>query len=113
MGLYHIDPSRFHIKKDNLGLFDVLGLGILPGTLYEEVNNIKDILLKKESLDEYPKLKKHQEWINELDKKVKDDNIDDLLKEEIGQVYVKMLESANVFKFGSHEDFISMIEKAI
>lgn len=113
MGLYHIDPSNFHIKKDNLALFDVLGLGILPGTLYEEVNIIKDILLEKETINNYPNLSKHQEWINELQRKVKKDKIDDFLKEEIGQVYVKMLEDANVFKFGSHEDFISMIEKAI
>ena len=113
IGLYHIDPSRFHIRKDNLGLFDVLGLGILPRNLYEEVNIIKDILLKKESINNYPKLNKHQEWINELHKKVNNNNIDDLLKEEIGQVFVRMLEDANVFKFGSHEDFISMIEKAI
>lgn len=112
-GIFHTHPSRSHIKDDYLGLFDVLGMGILPGNLHEEVNLIKDVLLNNQSIDLYPQLKKHGQWIKSLQEDDYDGHIDDYLKMEIGKVFENILKDANVFKFGTDEDFISMIEKAI
>ncbi|MDY0138746.1 MAG: UDP-glucose--hexose-1-phosphate uridylyltransferase [Candidatus Izemoplasmatales bacterium] len=111
-GMYHPDPSRFHIKKENIGLIETMGLAILPGRLEEEIEMIKKVLVNKESIDSYPELEKHRKWIKTMENKDLD-NIDEFLKNEIGRIFEEVLEDCNVFKYGTNEDFINFVNKAI
>lgn len=112
-GLFHPSPEKFHIKKENIGLFEVMGMAILPGRLVEEIELIKDVLLKNKSLNDYRQLDKHADWIKEMMSKSLPDNLDEYIKMEIGRIFEQMLEDVNVFKYGDQKDFISFVEKAI
>lgn len=101
MGIFHPHSEVHNIKKENIGLIEVMGLAILPGRLQEEM-----ILLEKElqnpnwqiTLKENPTLGKHYDWIKNIVSKR--DNIVtlDILKEEIGKTFSTVLEHAGVFK---------------
>jgi len=112
-GLFHPDPTRFHIKKENIGLIEVMGMAILPGRLLNEIDLIKEVLLNKVDVNDYPELEKHQAWIEKLQKEDLPDDVDHFLRMEVGRIFEAILEDCNVFKFGSNEDFISFVEKAI
>lgn len=112
-GLYHPDPKRFHIKKENIGLIEVMGLAILPGRLLEELEMIKEVLLNGKLVSDFPELKKHEEWVKDLKSKPLPEDLDQFLKMEIGHIFEQVLEDANVFKFGSRDDLLSFVEKAI
>ncbi|MGL5620965.1 MAG: UDP-glucose--hexose-1-phosphate uridylyltransferase, partial [Cetobacterium sp.] len=90
-----------NIKKENIGLIEVMGLAILPGRLAEEMK-LLEIALKnqnwKENLKNDPTLGKHFDWINEISSR-RDEVIDnEVLKEEIGRTFNTVLEHAGVFK---------------
>ena len=111
-GMYHPNPSRFHIKKENIGLIEAMGMAILPGRLLDEIKLIKQVIVNKEDISKYPELEKHKDWILSIkDKEV--DNWDNFLKEEVGRIFEEVLEDCNVFKYGSKQDFINFVNKAI
>ena len=112
-GLFHPRPDLFHIKKENIGLIEVMGLAILPGRLKEELEMIKEVISLKKDIFDYPELSKHSLWIESLKSKELPSDIDEYLKMEIGKKFEQILEDCNVFKFGEQKDFISFIEKAI
>ena len=98
LGLFHPHKEYHHIKKENIGLIEVMGLAVLPARLKKEMAEVKEILLgKKEISDE---TLKHEEWINELKSKYEftEENVSNILKEEIGKTYAKILENAGVYK---------------
>jgi UDPglucose--hexose-1-phosphate uridylyltransferase len=111
-GMYHVNPKRFHIKKENIGLIEAMGMAILPGRLLKELDMIKEVLIQEKDIANYPELTKHQDWIESLTTKEVDD-WDCFLKEELGRIFEEILEDCNTFKHGTKEDFIDFVNKAI
>jgi UDPglucose--hexose-1-phosphate uridylyltransferase len=106
-GIYHPNNSLHHIKKENIGLIEVMGLAVLPKRLKEEMDLLKKVLLgtnPKEDLDKDPLLK-HKEWtLNTLSSYTfTEENIDEIINFEIGNVFMKVLEDCGVFKYGDKE----------
>ena len=101
LGLYHPHNEYHHIKKENIGLIEVMGLAVLPSRLKKEMELLADCLVQKKPLEKEESLEKHIDWANEIMVKYSDinaENVMDILKEEIGQVFVKVLEDAGVYK---------------
>ncbi|MFK4784468.1 UDP-glucose--hexose-1-phosphate uridylyltransferase [Fusobacterium sp. MFO224] len=105
LGIFHPHEELHHIKKENIGLIEVMGLAVLPGRLKEEISILCELLLEKNPINlikENTKVCKHLEWCENLLKKYNNklnkNNIQDILKDEIGLVFSKVLENAGVFK---------------
>ena len=104
LGIFHPHDKLHHIKKENIGLIEVMGLAVLPGRLKEEIEILSDLILKENSLELIKtdeNVKKHFEWIKEIIKKydnINQKNVKDILKTEIGIVFSEVLEDAGVFK---------------
>ena len=102
LGVYHPHAEYHHIKKENIGLIEVMGLAVLPSRLKAEMEHLSECLVKGEDVSQYEDLKKHAPWVDEIKEKYEDineENVEDILKEEIGQVFVKVLEDAGVYKY--------------
>jgi UDPglucose--hexose-1-phosphate uridylyltransferase len=89
-----------------------MGLAILPARLKEEMSLLKDCLLKKKTIDDYECLLKHKEWFNELSKKdITEDNVDEIIKQGLADVFTSVLEDAGVYKMD--EDGIKGFKKFV
>lgn len=100
-GIYHPHEELHHIKRENIGLIEVMGLAVLPSRLKEEMEILKEYILKGLDCNDNPQIQKHKVWAEGFKNKYKSitgDNIDDIIKEEIGLVFSKVLEHAGVFK---------------
>lgn len=97
-GIFHPHPQHHHIKKENIGLIEVMGLAILPGRLKKELETIERVLKQEISLDQAEGIENHKLWVEELMKKRWTDPISEQLKQEIGAKFVRVLENAGVFK---------------
>lgn len=104
-GLYHPFENLHHIKKENIGLIEVMGLAILPARLKEELKILDEILIGKRSESDLSLIKNHEDWYYEL-KNIKNVNLND----EVGKKFVKVLECCNVFRYGNKNDVIKFIE---
>ena len=101
LGIFHPNPSLHHIKKENIGLIEVMGLAILPSRLATELDLLKEAMLKGEDLTSNEKLKNHAEWAENVLSKHPEfsaENAEDILREEVGAVFEQVLEDAGVFK---------------
>ncbi|MCR5388368.1 MAG: galactose-1-phosphate uridylyltransferase, partial [Lachnospiraceae bacterium] len=110
MGLFHPHEELFHIKKENIGLIEVMGLAVLPARLKGEMTALSEEILKAsdkesliKSLIDSEELSKHADWTKEIlaDKDLKSldkNTVESLLKDEIGKVFEKVLECAGVYK---------------
>ena len=103
LGVYHPHKELHHIKKENIGLIEVMGLAILPSRLKSEMEKVKSSILEGIDVETVPEIKAHSEWVkNFLPKYKKSDlspeNIDGILKAEIGNVFLKVLWDAGVYK---------------
>lgn len=101
LGVYHPHDEYHHIKKENIGLIEVMGLAVLPSRLKNEMELLADCLVNHKSLEEQEELKKHIDWVHGFVpkyNKITKENVMDILKEEVGQVFVKVLEDAGVYK---------------
>ena len=101
LGVYHPHAEYHHIKKENIGLIEVMGLAILPARLKTEMALLAECLTGDKRMEDYPELEQHAEWARDIAARRKDlnkDNVDDILKEEIGHVFVHVLEDAGVYK---------------
>jgi len=101
MGLYHPNPSLHHIKKENIGLIEVMGLAVLPARLSKEIVLLENALLKGEDLRADAALAPHADWAEELLKKYpefSEENARSILEQEIGKVFLEVLCDAGVFK---------------
>ena len=89
-----------HIKKENIGLIEVMGLAVLPSRLKTEMAALSDALVAGTDISGDELLAKHAEWAAELKRKYKftKDNADKILRKEIGIVFSKVLEHAGVYK---------------
>ncbi len=101
LGVYHPHAELHHIKKENIGLIEVMGLAILPSRLKTEMAFLKEAVLAGKDLRGMEEIEKHASWAEEFMKKydrIDKDNIDGILRDEIGQVFKKVLEHAGVYK---------------
>ena len=100
-GLYHPHNELHHIKKENIGLIEVMGLAVLPSRLKEEMEILSDYIVVGKDIRSNEKIEKHADWVDEFRPKypvINAENVDAVLKEEIGIVFKKVLEDAGVFK---------------
>ncbi len=101
LGVFHPNPSLHHIKKENIGLIEVMGLAVLPARLAKEIAMLEDAMLNGENLCACPELTHHAEWAEEILKRYPDfskENARAILEQEIGKVFLEVLEDAGVFK---------------
>lgn len=101
MGVYHPHAERHHIKKENIGLIEVMGLAVLPTRLKEELDLLAEYIIEGKDICSNPVIEKHGEWVSEFlpgRKDVNRNNIMGILEEEVGIVFTKVLEDAGVYK---------------
>ena len=101
MGVYHPHAELHHIKKENIGLIEVMGLAVLPARLKEELKLLGDAMVNGTNIENDPVLSKHAPWAKELLVKYWDINVwnvNDILKREVGLIFSKVLEHAGVYK---------------
>ena len=101
LGVYHPHSELHHIKKENIGLIEVMGLAVLPSRLKDEIALLETAILENRDISNDETLSKHAEWTKEIKAKYSDineNNIDKIIKDEIGLVFAKVLEHAGVYK---------------
>lgn len=100
LGLYHPHAELHHIKKENIGLIEVMGLAVLPARLKGELSSLADALMHGRALRGDPVLEKHADWAEELKKRYTftAENAMDILQDEVGKVFAQVLEHAGVYK---------------
>lgn len=101
MGVYHPHAELHHIKKENIGLIEVMGLAVLPARLKDELNLIAEAVVEGKDLLADERTAIHADWVNEILANYTDvnkDNVMDILKDEVGKVFATVLEHAGVFK---------------
>ena len=112
-GIFHPHQNLHHIKKENIGLIEVMGLAVLPARLKDELEILKECLLGNKNILEISNMQKHVAWYNELKSHdFNEDTVDQLLKEELTHKFVNVLEDAGVFKMNEEgkEAFIKFVE---
>ncbi len=101
LGVYHPHAALHHIKKENIGLIEVMGCAILPARLRSEMEDLKKAVLEGKDYRSDEVLEKHADWLDDIRSRYDDlneENIDQILKDEIGIVFAKVLEDAGVYK---------------
>ena len=100
LGVYHPHAELHHIKKENIGLIEVMGLAVLPSRLKGELAALEKAILTGADIGSDPVLSKHAAWVEELEQKYRftPENTASILQEEVGQVFRKVLEHAGVYK---------------
>ena len=102
LGVYHPHAKLHHIKKENIGLIEVMGLAVLPSRLKQELFDLADLLVARAPTAGYPEaLQKHAEWAQDiLDRhpELNADNVHLILQDEVGHVFEQVLVDAGVYK---------------
>lgn len=101
LGVYHPHAKLHHIKKENIGLIEVMGLAVLPARLKDEMAHLKEAMLAGKDLRADEELAKHADWVDEFSigyEKIDASNIDAIIEKEIGLVFMQVLEDAGVYK---------------
>ena len=101
MGVYHPHANLHHIKKENIGLIEVVGLAVLPSRLKTEMAELADALVNRLPVSEYSEnIAKHAQWAQEIQRnyEITRDNVEGILRKEIGMVFAQVLEDAGVYK---------------
>ena len=101
LGVYHPHAEKHNIKKENIGLIEVMGLAILPARLKTELQDLADYIVEKKDIRSNEAPEKHADWVESFLPKhpeLNKDNVMDILKEEVGHVFVGVLEDAGVYK---------------
>lgn len=101
LGVYHPHAALHHIKKENIGLIEVMGLAVLPARLKDEMAELEDALVSGKDLRSTETLASHADWVEGFLPKyasITADNVTDILHEEIGQVFAEVLADAGVYK---------------
>ncbi len=122
LGVYHPHQNLHHIKKENIGLIEVMGLAVLPARLKSELALLGEYILAGKDIASEESIAKHADWAAEFLPKydsITPDNIQDILKQEVGLVFEKVLEDAGVYKctaegraaFGSFLASVGFAEK--
>ena len=101
LGVYHPHSELHHIKKENIGLIEVMGLAVLPSRLVEELDAVKDAIINKKDMSLNEKTASHKEWAEEIIKthpEINGENVEEIIRQEVGKVFVTVLEHAGVYK---------------
>lgn len=101
LGVYHPHAALHHIKKENIGLIEVMGLAVLPARLKAELEELQEAILSKKDLRSTETLASHADWAEEFLKKydvISEDNIADIIHKEVGIVFNEVLKDAGVYK---------------
>lgn len=100
LGVYHPHAELHHIKKENIGLIEVMGLAVLPARLKKEMDTLKATILSGGDLRADESIAKHADWAEEFlgRRSVTAENIDEVVNEEIGRVFAEVLVHAGVYK---------------
>ena len=99
LGYYHPHPEYHHIKKENIGLIEVMGLAVLPSRLKNEMAVLGKAMVNGEDISANETIAAHKEWAKMIMQKydINEDNIDDILKKEIGIVFTSILGQCGVY----------------
>ena len=101
LGVYHPHAELHHIKKENIGLIEVMGLAVLPSRLVEELDALAEAILSGADMSKNEKTAAHEEWAKDIMSRYSDinkDNVNEILRQEVGKVFVTVLEHAGVYK---------------
>ena len=113
-GIFHPHQNLHHIKKENIGLIEVMGLAVLPARLKDELSLLRDCLIQEKKIEDYDVLLKHQLWYEELkaENEITNENVDDILSLALTKKFVNVLEDAGVFKMNDEgiDSFIHFVE---
>lgn len=116
LGIFHPHQELHHIKKENIGLIEVMGLAILPGRLKVELAHCRDYLLMGTIT---PDIEKHIAWLDEIKSKnnlITESNVDQIIKDAVGETFALVLRDAGVFKLdekgtNAFKKFVDLISK--
>ena len=101
LGVYHPHAKLHHIKKENIGLIEVMGLAVLPARLKGEMELLEEYILEEKDIRSNEQIAKHADWVDEFLPAYADvnaDNIRHILEQEVGKVFCQVLEDAGVYK---------------
>lgn len=101
LGVYHPHAELHHIKKENIGLIEVMGLAVLPARLKEELALLEEAILMEKDIRADERISSHADWVDEILARhdtLEKEAVGDLLREEVGKVFGRVLEDAGVFK---------------
>lgn len=101
LGLYHPHAEYHNLKKENIGLIEVMGLAVLPSRLKQELETLAEYIVEGKDISENEMIEKHTKWVEKFLPKydtITKENVMDILKEEVGIVFTKVLEDAGVYK---------------
>ncbi|MGI6006831.1 MAG: UDP-glucose--hexose-1-phosphate uridylyltransferase [Ruminococcus sp.] len=101
LGLYHPHEKLHHIKKENIGLIEVMGLAVLPARLKKELDGLAEAILSGKEIEDDEEIKKHADWVKEFLPSygiITEENVMEILQKEVGKVFEQVLEDAGVFK---------------
>ena len=117
LGVFHPHQELHHIKKENIGLIEVMGLAVLPSRLKSELSQLADVLVQGGDLRADEAIAKHADWAEKLQTRYTftADNVMDILHTEVGRVFARVLEDAGVYKCTSEgrlafERFINSVK---
>ena len=99
-GVYHPHPQHHHIKKENIGLIEVMGLAVLQSRLKTEMALLRDALVSGDDIRADEALSKHSDWAEEIKKnyEITEENCENILQDEIGKVFADILGQCGVYK---------------
>ena len=100
LGVFHPHEKLHNIKKENIGLIEVMGLAVLPSRLKNEIELLSDAILSGKNVADIPEIEKHALWFSEFASNYSftKDNVKQIIENEIGKTFVKVLEDAGVYK---------------
>ena len=99
-GVFHPHKELHNIKKENIGLIEVMGLAVLPSRLKSEMNLVEKAAISGDRIPDDSPAAKHREWLASFADKYTftEENVSDIIRREIGKTFVKVLEDAGVYK---------------
>lgn len=101
LGVYHPHEELHHIKKENIGLIEVMGLAVLPARLKDELELLKTYILEKKDVRSNETIAKHADWTESFlpsYPEINAENVTHILEQEVGKVFCQVLEDAGVYK---------------
>ena len=114
LGVYHPHAEHHNIKKENIGLIEAMGLAVLPARLKEEMELMRSCIIGEMDFADRPEIKKHRAWFLRFSDKYRflPENIEEILKSEIGRTFLSVLSDAGVFKCTAEgrESFLKFID---
>ena len=114
LGLFHPHQELHHIKKENIGLIEVMGLAVLPARLKNELKELEELIVTGGDISASESCAKHAAWVEELKTRYTftAENTESILRQEVGVVFMKVLEHAGVFKrdAAGHDAFLRFTE---